>query len=150
MNKVRLIYTIGYLFFLLVLILLAKVQWTVPQAYASSVILSIIIELLFLLYLLCWALLVPLGLLLLLPSFTLKTTLHRIIWYTAVVIPQILLLVFAHFVIYDQALIGADISFIIGTPLMILCARCILPLAKRFILAANAAPRKTQSDFPAG
>lgn len=142
MNKVRLIYTIGYLFFLLVLILLAKVQWTVPQAYASSVILSIIIELLFLLYLLCWALLVPLGLLLLLPSFTLKTTLHRIIWYTAVVIPQILLLVFAHLVIYDQALIGADISFIIGTPLMILCARCILPLAKRFILAANDGTQK--------
>ena len=142
MNKVRLIYTIGYLFFLLVLILLAKVQWTIPQAYASSVILSIIIGLLFLLYLLCWALLVPLGLLLLLPSFTLKTTLHRIIWYTAVVIPQILLLVFAHFVIYDQALIGADIAFIIGTPLMILCARCILPMAKRFILTANDGTRK--------
>lgn len=142
MNKVRIGYTIGYLLFLLTLILLAKMQWTVPQAYASSVILAIIIGLLFLLYLLCWALLVPLGLLLLLPSFTLKTTLHHVIWYVAVVIPQILLLVFAHLVIHDRAIIGADLSFLIGTPLMILCARCILPQAKRFIHAANNSPQK--------
>ena len=142
MNKVRIGYTIGYLFFLLLLILLAKVQWTAPQAYTSSVILAIIIGLLFLLYLLCWALLVPLGLLLLLPSFTLKTTLHHVIWYVAVVIPQILLLVFAHLIINDRAIIGADLSFIIGTPLMILCARCILPLAKRFIHAANDGTQK--------
>lgn len=142
MNKVRIGYTIGYLFFLLLLILLAKVQWTAPQAYTSSVILAIIIGLLFLLYLLCWALLVPLGLLLLLPSFTLKTTLHHVIWYVAVVIPQILLLVFAHLIINDRAIIGADLSFIIGTPLMILCARCILPQAKRFIHAANGGTQK--------
>ena len=99
--------------------------------------LIMIISLLFIPYMLCWFMLVPLGFLLLFPSFTLQTTLHRGIWYAAIFVPQLLLFIWAHLVIHDPAIIGADITFVIGTPLMLLGARSLLPLALRFIHAAQ-------------
>lgn len=99
--------------------------------------LLIIISLLFIPYMLCWFMLVPLGFLLLFPSFTLQSTLHRVIWYAAIFVPQLLLFIWAHLVIHDPAIIGADITFVIGTPLMLLGARSLLPLALRFIHAAQ-------------
>ena len=91
----------------------------------------IIISLLFIPYMLCWFMLVPLGFLLLFPSFTLQTTLHRVIWYAAIFVPQLLLFIWAHLVIHDPAIIGADITFIIGTPLMLLGARSLISFGKR-------------------
>lgn len=102
-----------------------------PQYEEKDPPLIIIISLPFIPYMLCWFMLVPLGFLLLFPSFTLQTTLHRVIWYAAIFVPQLLLFIWAHLVIHDPAIIGADITFIIGTPLMLLGARSLIPLGKR-------------------
>lgn len=99
--------------------------------------LIMIISLLFIPYMLSWFMLVPLGFLLLFPSFTLQSTLHRVIWYAAIFVPQLLLFICAHLVIHDPSIIGAFILFFFITPLMLLGARSLLPHALRFIHAAQ-------------
>ena len=87
--------------------------------------------------LIAFSLLAPLGFLLLFPSFTLQSTLHRVIWYAAIFVPQLLLFIGAHLVIHAPSIIGAFILFFFITPLMLLGARSLLPLALRFIHAAQ-------------
>lgn len=93
--------------------------------------LNFIISLLAIPYFLCWSLFAPLGFLLLFPRFTLRCTLHTVIWYAAVITPQLLLFIAAHLFIHDPAIIGAWIVLFFGTPPMILGARLLLPLGKR-------------------
>ena len=87
--------------------------------------------LLALVYFLFWFLPVPLGFLLLFPSFTLQTKLHHVLWYASIIVPQILLLIWAHLIIHDPAIVGAWAIFMLGTPLLLLGARLLLPLGKR-------------------
>ena len=77
------------------------------------------------------AMFVPLGFLLLFPGFTLRRPLHVRLWYAAVVVPIILQLIAAHFVIHDPAIIGSFILLFPGTLFMLLGARLLLPLGKR-------------------
>jgi hypothetical protein len=46
-------------------------------------------------------------------------------------VPQILHLIWAHLIIHDPAIIGAWLIFVLGTPLLLLGARQLLPLGKR-------------------
>jgi cytochrome b subunit of formate dehydrogenase len=84
--------------------------------------------------LLCDFLLAPLGLLLLFPRFNLSRRRHYALWYSAVLILPIIMVVWCYPAWYNgPSLFIAMMSMLIGIPLLLLGAWVCSHIAKRYL-----------------